>query len=556
MKFTFLLVFFAFFVQKISSVQYLPNPCPNYFRYFREGYVTYGIIEVPPIELGMNLKLNVELSLKAQLPNNYYGSLELLGKKAAALQSILYGRRIRYKVNFPMQHTLPRLTKIVYNGQLICHGPPEQGLVTVIRLEHTLKTENQLDLVILPNGTFSVAPLGTTTTTPMPTKNDTEAEGVSDRLEKATEKGMETTTVASTTTSSTSTTTTEAPSTTTTTTTTTTTEMPSTTTTTKEETTTTTTTTTTVKPTTTTMASLEDLLAELYGSDSKFTKTTEAPSTTSATSLSDLFEENEVCGRPVPAGNSLVLNGTPTVRGEFPWLIAIYTKKTKNLEYQCGGTLITNQAILTAAHCIHLHNDDILTENEIVLFIGRNDIDDWTETGYISPKVKKIIVHPDYKKSDTTSADADIAIILLKLKVTFTQFIRPACLWRGPTRFSDIVSKNGTVVGWGRDMAGVITSTPNKVVMPIVSESACLRSHESYRFLTSNRTFCAGNRDGSGPCNGDSGGGLTMFKNERWYLRGIVSTSLYDTSTSSCDVKNYVVFTDVAQFLDWIHSYL
>lgn len=212
--------------------------------------------------------------------------------------------------------------------------------------------------------------------------------------------------------------------------------------------------------------------------------------------------------------------------------------------------------MLTAAHCINVGSDDILSENEIVLFLGRNNIDDWTESGYTSPKVKKIVVHPDYKRSSELSYDADIAVIMLKKTVEYTAYIRPACLWEGNTVLNDIVSHKGTVVGWGRDQGGIVTSTPNKVEMPIVSENTCLRSHESYRYLTSNRTFCAGKRDGSGPCNGDSGGPLTIHRNGRWYLRGIVSTSLYDVESSSCDVRNYIVFTDVAQFLPWIRSYI
>lgn len=62
-----LLVIVLSFIQNISPVQYLPNPCPEYFKYERDGFHTYGIIEVPPIQLGMNLRLDVELSLKANL---------------------------------------------------------------------------------------------------------------------------------------------------------------------------------------------------------------------------------------------------------------------------------------------------------------------------------------------------------------------------------------------------------------------------------------------------------------------------------------------------------
>lgn len=66
--------------------------------------------------------------------------------------------------------------------------------------------------------------------------------------------------------------------------------------------------------------------------------------------------------------------------------------------------------------------------------------------------------------------------------------------------------------------------------------------------------FFSGFRNGSGPCNGDSGGGFMLQKNDRWTLRGIVSTSLLDQETRTCDLTNYVVFTDTSKFLDWLLS--
>lgn len=61
-----------------------------------------------------------------------------------SLQNITLGQNIRYVVNFPLQHRIPKLTKILYNGQLICSGPAEQSLnnhvVTTIDLEHSLMT--------------------------------------------------------------------------------------------------------------------------------------------------------------------------------------------------------------------------------------------------------------------------------------------------------------------------------------------------------------------------------------------------------------------------------
>lgn len=53
---------------------------------------------------------------------------------------------------------------------------------------------------------------------------------------------------------------------------------------------------------------------------------------------------------------------------------------------------------------------------------------------------------------------------------------------------------------------------------------------------------------------GDSGGGFIVNNNGRWYLRGIVSSSLFDKELLMCDTRNYAVFTDVAAYIDWIQQ--
>lgn len=84
----------------------------------------------------------------------------------------------------------------------------------------------------------------------------------------------------------------------------------------------------------------------------------------------------------------------------------------------------------------------------------------------------------------------------------------------------------------------------------------CLRSNADFVQITSNRTFCGGSRDGSGPCNGDSGGGLVMWDTQarRYYLRGIVSLSLFDRELGACDLSQFIVYTDVAKYINWIQE--
>jgi secreted trypsin-like serine protease len=52
---------------------------------------------------------------------------------------------------------------------------------------------------------------------------------------------------------------------------------------------------------------------------------------------------------------------------------------------------------------------------------------------------------------------------------------------------------------------------------------------------------------------GDSGGGLMLKLNGQWILRGIVSVALIGND-GYCDANNFVVFTDVAQFVPWIKN--
>lgn len=88
--------------------------------------------------------------------------------------------------------------------------------------------------------------------------------------------------------------------------------------------------------------------------------------------------------------------------------------------------------------------------------------------------------------------------------------------------------------------------------MKIVSEVDCIRSSAVFSKLVTSRTFCAGNRDGVGPCMGDSGSGLVLQRNNRWMLRGIVSFG--QTNRGQCNLYEYVVYVDVAQHLNWLED--
>jgi dynein heavy chain len=171
--------------------------------------------------------------------------------------------------------------------------------------------------------------------------------------------------------------------------------------------------------------------------------------------------------------------------------------------------------------------------------------------------VLHIFVHEEF---DSSILKNDIAMLLLSSSVKITAEVRPVCLWNaGDTSLQNIIDKNGVVVGWGRYEFGKISDKLRMVRMPVVPKDICLESDEKfYPIFTHKTSFCAGNRNGNSVCNGDSGGGLMFSEKQRgniviWKLRGIVSTSKPDDNDNTlCNAKNYIIFTDIAHYLDWI----
>lgn len=207
-----------------------------------------------------------------------------------------------------------------------------------------------------------------------------------------------------------------------------------------------------------------------------------------------------------------------------------------------------------AAHCFHQNSATYYKAEEILLSLGRHDITNWFEPNSVLRQVSDVIIHDDYRSG---SFDADIAIIRMRRPVQFTKHIRPICLWppEVSTNQSVIVGLAGQVVGWGSTDDEEKT-IPRSISIPIVSAAECLRSARIYAKITSNRTFCAGRKDGHGPCHGDSGSGWALLVNNRTTLRGLVSAALSGPLHNSCDLTQYVVLTDVAKYIDWIRRQL
>lgn len=264
---------------------------------------------------------------------------------------------------------------------------------------------------------------------------------------------------------------------------------------------------------------------------------------------------NQNCGTIVTQPRPLITYGTRTEEGEFPWHAALYYAKGSDLSYICGASLITTSHAITVAHCVTRRRSVVpLQRQNLLVYLGKYYLKRFATVGIQDRHVAEITPHPNY---DAASYSNDIAIVKFEIPVEVTDYVRPVCLWSEEVDLNLVIGKQGTVVGWGFDETGNVTETLMQTKMPVVSYHTCVTSFpEFFSRFASPFAYCAGFRNGSSVCNGDSGGGMVFPretpKGQVWQLRGLVSISVALQNQFKCDTSHYVIFTDSAKYLDWI----
>ncbi|XP_060564110.1 coagulation factor X-like [Ruditapes philippinarum] len=243
----------------------------------------------------------------------------------------------------------------------------------------------------------------------------------------------------------------------------------------------------------------------------------------------------------------------------YPWHVTIRSKGGAERKMAfCGGTLISQRFVITAATCIINFNPTFgvpFSAENVEILLGTTDCTG-TQNDGTRRTIQSFTVHPDY--GDRHVYDNDIALIELDSLVEYTDDIRPICL--EPADFNDRVFLEmsgsigrviGKVAGCGVTRRSVFPSRLRDVYIPYVDRETCLDSLGQWRDKLTDTMFCAGSniaRTGDS-CLGDSGSGLIMATSTRWVLTGVVSWG------RGCDIdKHYGIYTNVGMFYDWIES--
>ncbi|XP_044314385.1 serine protease 42-like [Drosophila rhopaloa] len=254
-----------------------------------------------------------------------------------------------------------------------------------------------------------------------------------------------------------------------------------------------------------------------------------------------------VCGREKSIHTPFIHNGIEVERGQLPWMAALFEHVGRVYNFLCGGTLISARTVITAAHCFRLGSHNLSSERTMVS-LGRNSLDIFTP-GLISG-VSLVLLHRDYNPNVYT--DADLALLQLTKQIKFNDYVRPICLWNKNFLLNLPSGYKSYVAGWGEDKRGNPNTQLARITdTDIITFSECRGnlSEVSARFITSH-TICASNSKASGPCSGDSGGGLMLQERERWILRGVISGG--QRMIRRCNLKLPVIYTDVAKHIAWI----
>ena len=188
-------------------------------------------------------------------------------------------------------------------------------------------------------------------------------------------------------------------------------------------------------------------------------------------------------------GNRRIFDGKAASKSQFPYQAGLIMTIAES-QYLGGGSLISSNRVLTAAHCVK----DI---SYVLVILGAQLLrqDESTQVRiYVRPS--GVVSHPQY---DPETNQNDIAMIKLPSAVTFNDAISPIAFAEG---INDFVGDTGVMSGWGFfDKTNKQSMFLRFADVKVITNSECSNKFE----YIIDSTICAKGQGSAGGCDGDSG---------------------------------------------------
>ena len=287
---------------------------------------------------------------------------------------------------------------------------------------------------------------------------------------------------------------------------------------------------------------------------------------------------------------SKVIGGEVAAEGAWPWQVALLVggaPVSTDAQF-CGGSMVMDTWVLTAAHCVHMPMEDgsfaDLKPEEVSILVGTNTLT--PGSGDLIP-VQGIFRHPSYTG---TQFDFDIALIKLSRapQVPFQTVEVP------DAEYGDLLNQQGVttiVTGWGLQEGAAPSPELRQAQIQVLDRALCNTSMMEARaqdaadgfgyavqtlgvaetdayaiwdelmakapMPVSENMICSGTFEGGKTsCNGDSGGPLVVPVEGGGYIQaGIVSWGLSATTGRGCEeTALFSAYTNISKFVPWLNE--
>ncbi|KDR14900.1 Chymotrypsin BI [Zootermopsis nevadensis] len=237
-------------------------------------------------------------------------------------------------------------------------------------------------------------------------------------------------------------------------------------------------------------------------------------------------------------GSSRITGGQEADPHQFPHQVGILIETSSGTAF-CGGSVLSNEWILTAAHCA-------VEGSSFEVILGAHRVLE-QEASQVLVKTTEKHVHPNW---DSATLENDIALLKLPVKVELNDDIKSVRLPSRGQLNENFANADTTVSGWGKDSDSASTISPvlRFVQSPVISNLQC---DIYYLGLINDGHICTSGSGGKSTCSGDSGGPLIITESDRLPTQiGLVSFGI----SLGCEIGWPPAFTRITAFLSWIES--